>query len=85
MSTALENVLANVTVDGTERASVLYAKGRYAIDAHCEKTAKSNAAYAKTMGLKLRQEMVLALDGKVYPDKKHGRMVTFGDGSKAKY
>lgn len=85
ISSGLMGVISKVQVINGAHKSVQYARARFAIEDEVREVAKSNSARAKRIGLEMRMELVKLMDGKVYPDKKHGKIVKFDDGSQAKY
>lgn len=79
-----ESLFGNVSINLKHKASVNYAKGRCAIEAHGSEVAKSNGARAKRLSEKYKAALVDILKGKVEHSKK-GLKVVFHDGSEAKY
>ena len=84
MYTRDEDIFDTIGINLKHRASLNYAKGRYAIEEHSTVIAKSNAARAKRLQEKYKSAFIDILGGEVQRSPK-GLKVVFHDGSEAKY
>ena len=80
----LPESFGQVNINLNHKASVNYAKSRYAIEAECDVIARSNAARAKRLRNMYKEALLEIFQGEVERSPK-GLKVVFHDGSEAKY